>query len=84
MGRTKEQNKEYMRNYRISHTPVTLVTPVTPVTHDFLMHQRRMKSVHRQYWKQADYAIHVYKLKQSLEQFIAPTPEVDECLPQNS
>jgi len=33
--------------------------------HDMLLHQRKMKAVLKQYWKQADYAIHVFKLKQS-------------------
>jgi len=78
MGRTKEQNKEYMRSYRISHRPVTPVTPVTPVyLHDLLIHHQRMKAVHRQYWKQADYAVHVYKLRQSLV-LIAPTAVIVE------
>jgi hypothetical protein len=33
--------------------------------HDLLLHQRKMKAVLKQYWKQADYAVHVFKFKQS-------------------
>lgn len=33
--------------------------------HDLLVHQRRLRAVQRQYWKQADYAVHVFRLKQN-------------------
>jgi hypothetical protein len=33
--------------------------------HDLLIHQRRIKAVLKQYWKQADYAIHVFKHKRN-------------------
>ena len=33
--------------------------------HDLLVHQRRLKAVQKQYRKQADYAVHVYRLKQN-------------------
>jgi len=32
--------------------------------HDLLVHQRRLRAVQKQFWKQADYAVHVYRLKE--------------------
>jgi hypothetical protein len=51
-------------------------------THDLLLHQRKMKAVLKQYWKQADYAIHVFKLKQSfaeIHDYLIATEYVGHC-----
>ena len=50
--------------------------------HDLLLHQRKMKAVLKQYWKQADYAIHVFKLKQSfaeIHDYLIATEYVGHC-----
>jgi hypothetical protein len=51
--------------------------------HDLLIHQRKLKPVHKQFWKQADYAIHVYKLKQSfaeIHDYLVATEYVGHCI----
>jgi hypothetical protein len=51
--------------------------------HDLLLHQRKMKAVLKQYWKQADYAIHVFKLKQSfaeIHDYLIATEYVGHCI----